>query len=46
MKIKNDDNYILNGYKNRRKDEFLDLLRNDATKLKYNQSLRLCSNLI
>ena len=46
MKIKNDDNYILNGYKNRKKDEFLDLLRNEATKLKYNQSLRLCSNLI
>ena len=40
------DNYILNGYKNRRKDEFLDLLRNDATKLKYNQSLRICPNLI
>ena len=46
MKNKNDDNYILNGYKNRRKDEFLDLLRNDAIKLKYNHGLRLCSNLI
>ena len=46
MKIKYIDNYILNGYKTKKKDILLDILRADAMKLKFNNSLRVCSNLV
>ena len=46
MKNKSTDNYILNGYKVKKKDSFLDLLRTDAMKLKFNNSLKVCANLV
>ena len=44
MKNKSTDNYILNGYKVKKKDSFLDLLRTDAMKLKFNNSLKVCAS--
>ena len=38
-----DVNYILNGYKNRNRDIFLETLRSDVSKLRYNNHLRLYS---
>ena len=44
LKNKNiDDNYALNGYKIRQPDVFLDTLRFDASKLKFNNHLKLHS---
>ena len=44
LKNKNiDDNYALNGYKIRQPYAFLDTLRFDATKLKFNNHLKLHS---
>ena len=44
LKNKNiDDNYALNGYKIRQPDAFIDTLRFDATKLKFNNHLKLHS---
>ena len=40
------DNYVLNAYKIKRKDDFLDLIRKDTSKLKYNSNLKLNSNLL
>ena len=39
------DNYVLNAYKIKRKDDFLDLIRKDTSRLKYNSNLQLNSNL-
>ena len=40
------DNYVLNAYKIKRKDDFLDLIRKDTSKLKYNSNLKLNLNLL
>ena len=37
-------NYILNGYKNRNPDLFLETIRSDALKLRFNNHLRLFSS--
>ena len=42
IKSKNEiNNYVLNAYKIKRKDNFLDLIRNDTSKLKYDHKLKL-----
>ena len=42
IKSKNEiDNYVLHAYKFKRKDDFLDLIRNDTSKLKYDNKLKL-----
>ena len=42
IKSKNEiNNYVLNAYKIKRKDDFLDLIRNDTSKLKYDNKLKL-----
>ena len=42
IKSKNEiNNYVLNAYKFKRKDDFLDLIRNDTSKLKYDNKLKL-----
>ena len=42
IKSKNEiNNYVLNAYKIKRKDDFLDLIRNDTSKLKYDHKLKL-----
>ena len=40
------DNYVLNAYKIKKKDDFLDLIRKDTSRLKYNSNLKLNPNLI